>query len=156
MPCMSIFHTRAHAHIPLSLSLSFSHRHSLIRQVASSLSLKMNCMHDDVTSVSFCRGAKYWKSRVILLTTLFCEFCMVRRTSNFEKAETGCYFPRPKPRSPTSEWPRKTFKWKTLPNQTVVSRLETIFLNVGPFKESIFLTNFYCLYFSHQYTSITN
>ena len=30
------------------------------------------------------------------------------------------------------------------------------FLNVGPPKESIFLTTFYGLYFSHQYTNITN
>ena len=30
------------------------------------------------------------------------------------------------------------------------------FLNVGLLKESIFLTTFYGLYFSHQYTNITN
>ena len=33
--------------------------HSLIRQLASLLSQKMNCLHCDVTSVSFCRGANY-------------------------------------------------------------------------------------------------
>ena len=32
----------------------------------------------------------------------------------------------------------------------------SIFFNVGPLKESIFLTIFYGLYFSHQYTNITN
>ena len=42
----------------LFLSFSVTGGHSLIKQVATPLSLKMNCMHCDVTSMSFCRGAK--------------------------------------------------------------------------------------------------
>ena len=39
-------------------SLSVTGRDSLIRQVAFPLSPKLNCMHRDMTKVSFCRGAK--------------------------------------------------------------------------------------------------
>ena len=54
---------------PLSLHPLFQSQegHSLIRQVASPLSPKMNCMHYDVTRQCISRGAKYSKSRVILL-----------------------------------------------------------------------------------------
>ena len=45
---------------PLPSPLYQSHvGHSLINQVASLLSPKMNCMHRDVTRQCICRGAKY-------------------------------------------------------------------------------------------------
>ena len=46
--------------------------HSLIRQVATLLSPKMNCMHYDVTRQCIGRGTKYLKSRVILLCACEC------------------------------------------------------------------------------------
>ena len=42
----------------ISLACPYFDKDSLIRQVASPLSLKMNCAHRDVTSVSFGMGAK--------------------------------------------------------------------------------------------------
>ena len=55
------FHPRADAYIPLSLSFFFQSQvgHSLIIQLASLLSPKINCMHYDVTRQCFFRGAKY-------------------------------------------------------------------------------------------------
>ena len=43
--------------------------HSLMWKIASPLSFKLNCTHNDVTTASFCRGVRN-KKAVILLTKM--------------------------------------------------------------------------------------